>query len=222
MMVFAPCFLGRSSVCLAISAGLIPLTGACVMINGSAVVLIGAAGCGKSTLAAALVLCGASAIADDFVPISAPNSVGSSASPKVLSSFPSLRLWEDSARALGISSQELTPHRRGKRYFEYGGPPIRQPASVAAPIQHIVLVDPVEDRRLCGFTPLESDAAAPTLMSAIHQMPFAVSIGVRPALNASVERLVCTVPISRMRLRFDLNKLHENAARLIRELEVIR
>jgi len=68
-----------------------------VDIGARAVGFLGAAGAGKSTLAAALVRGGASLVTDDALVIDCGTSV-----PRAVPSYPGLRLWPDSARLVGV------------------------------------------------------------------------------------------------------------------------
>ena len=68
-----------------------------VDIGARAIGFLGAAGAGKSTLAAALVRGGASLVTDDALVIDCGTSV-----PRAVPSYPGLRLWPDSARLVGV------------------------------------------------------------------------------------------------------------------------
>ena len=68
-----------------------------VDIGARAVGFLGAAGAGKSTLAAALVRGGASLLTDDALVVDCGAGV-----PRAVPSYPGLRLWPDSARLVGV------------------------------------------------------------------------------------------------------------------------
>lgn len=72
--------------------GALVLHGSCVAVDGGAVGFIGPTGAGKSSMAAAFVQAGAALMADDLVVLE-PHGEGYVVSP----TYPSLRLWEDSA-----------------------------------------------------------------------------------------------------------------------------
>lgn len=75
------------------------LHGACVWRGRSATLLLGPAGAGKSTLAAALTRPGDLAVADDAVAV-VPTPAGIALCP----SYAGLRLWPDSSDALGCAT----------------------------------------------------------------------------------------------------------------------
>ena len=82
--------------------GFLVLHGSAVTLNGRAVVFCGASGWGKSTLAAALHRRGHPVLADDYAAIR----VGVRRASLHLGR-PVLRLWPDSARALGFDAAAL-------------------------------------------------------------------------------------------------------------------
>jgi len=78
--------------------GLFLLHASAVAIGGRAIAVLGDAGAGKSTAAAALVERGHGFLADDVVALT-PSSDGDFA---VLPAFPQLKLWPDAAGAVGL------------------------------------------------------------------------------------------------------------------------
>ena len=85
-----------------------------VDIGARAVGFLGAAGAGKSTLAAALVRSGASLLTDDALVIDC----GASA-PRAVPSYPGLRLWPDSARLVGawrVRRTQVAHYSRKQRW----------------------------------------------------------------------------------------------------------
>jgi hypothetical protein len=92
---------------------LLPLHASTVVFKDKCLVFAGISGVGKSTLAAALVKAGGMLVADD---ISVINFSGEK--PAVCPAFPSIKIWEDSLKHLGISSAELEPVRGElKKYY---------------------------------------------------------------------------------------------------------
>jgi len=82
--------------------GFLVLHGSAVTLNGRAVVFCGGAGWGKSTLAAALHRRGHPLLVDDYAAIR----VGVQGA-SLLVGPPVLKLWPDSARALGLKAADL-------------------------------------------------------------------------------------------------------------------
>jgi hypothetical protein len=101
--------LGRVMALAAHADGRIALHASAVSIDGRAIAFLGPKHAGKSTLALALVRRGARLLTDDTLVLSVDSSEGVVAMPGVQR----MRLWEDSARALGArlteSAQEAKP-----------------------------------------------------------------------------------------------------------------
>jgi hypothetical protein len=88
--------LGRVMAFAAHADGCLPLHASAVSIGGRAVAFLGPKHAGKSTLAMALVRCGAQLITDDTLVVRLAAGLGARAAPGVQQ----IRLWNDSARAL--------------------------------------------------------------------------------------------------------------------------
>lgn len=100
--------------------GLAVLHASSVSVNSAAVTFLGASGMGKSTLAAALHARGFQFVADDAVALE----VNLSTFPMVLPAFPQLKLWPDSAAALGIHPDtlpRLDPQREKRAHSVHRG-----------------------------------------------------------------------------------------------------
>jgi hypothetical protein len=96
--------------------GLVSLHASAVCVGGAAVVFVGPAGAGKSTLALALARRGHPMLSEDVVALS--DREGSIwAEP----GFPQVRLWPDSARALGEDSLPRLVPNWDKRYLTLQG-----------------------------------------------------------------------------------------------------
>ncbi len=131
------CFFSTSVAALAgLLAGLYPLHGAAVALDSRAVVILGPAGVGKSTLAAALVGRGHQLLADGVILIER--------SPcRVAPTTTDVRLWPDAAQALGLdlnAGQVIRPTLASRRWAL--GRPTTEPAALDA----VVIV--VEDGRV--------------------------------------------------------------------------
>jgi hypothetical protein len=98
--------------------GVMSLHASAVCIDGKAVLLVGPAGAGKSTLALALHQRGHPVLSEDVVALQ-PRADGIGAH----SGFPHVRLWPDSAQALGRRTDELPRLARNwdKRYWSLAG-----------------------------------------------------------------------------------------------------
>lgn len=111
--------LGPAMAFLLHQRGRLILHGSAVAVDGQAVVILGASGWGKSTLAAALHARGHDILADDLAvidPSGRPQAL-------VLPGFPQLKLWPEAATSLHIQPEtlvELHPQmeKRGRRLLE--------------------------------------------------------------------------------------------------------
>lgn len=79
---------------------MLPLHASGVGMDGKGVAFLGESGCGKSTLTAALYARGHVLIADDILAIPAAGEI-----PEIYPAFPRLKLWQDTASALGYSTE---------------------------------------------------------------------------------------------------------------------
>jgi hypothetical protein len=101
-------------------AGETVLHASAVRVDDAAVLFVGAAGSGKSTVAAALTACGASVLADDGAALDACGD-----DVTVRASYPGLRLWPDAAEfagARGFTVASLGPGDK-RRLIPAGGAP---------------------------------------------------------------------------------------------------
>lgn len=91
---------------------MLPLHASTVVYNGRCLVFAGLSGAGKSTLAATLVKAGGLLVADDI------SVIDFSDQPAVCPAFPSIKIWDDSLRHLGISAKGLHAVRGElKKYY---------------------------------------------------------------------------------------------------------
>jgi hypothetical protein len=91
--------LGSSLGALLMQRGLLVLHGNAIRIGDACLVCVGDSGAGKSTLAAAFALKGHEVLADDVVAV---DSAG-----RALPGLPRVKLWQDAADQLGISTPGL-------------------------------------------------------------------------------------------------------------------
>ncbi|MCC7417793.1 MAG: hypothetical protein IT176_11700 [Acidobacteria bacterium] len=108
-----------------------------VVLDGSAAAFLGAAGTGKSTIAAALALDGASTLTDDALVIRF-------AGRRALAdpTYPGIRLWPSSRRLLGVWARAR--HRPVAHYTtkqRWSGSPVRF-SGTPARVRHVFLLTP--------------------------------------------------------------------------------
>lgn len=185
--------------------GLFPLHAACVRIGHGAVALAGRTGAGKSTLAAALVRRGHGLVADDVCAIDAAAPGG----PRVLPSFPRLKLWEDVLQALDISVDGMPRANSGKRKFHFCEPGSFDPSPT--PLRAIYLLVRSEQEEI---TPVIGADAARLLSIEIYRRPIGFHLGRKVALLADALRIAAAVPLFRLPVRAGLCQPDAMAARV--------
>lgn len=92
--------------------GFIPFDGAALGLNGKALLIVGASGLGKSSLAAALAQQGWPVLADGVLAVACAG-----AGPELVRGAPHLRLWRRTAQALGLDLEGCVPLRPGVARF---------------------------------------------------------------------------------------------------------
>jgi len=111
--------------------GLLPLDGAALGLEGGALLLVGPSGQGKSSLAAALAVKGWPILADGVLALDP-------AAGRLTRGAARLRLWSNSAAALGIDLRGACPVRPGEARFDLDWPSGTDNAPW--PIKGIVLI----------------------------------------------------------------------------------
>lgn len=184
--------------------GYLVLHGSAVAINGRAVVFCGASGWGKSTLAAALHRRGHLLLADDFAAIRV--GVGGAS---VQIGPPLLKLWPDSARALGFDAAALPRIHplADKRRIRTR----RRPAGArAVRLGRVVILAPGSPPEIATLGPQEA------LIELLRHSYGARTLAALHAADhfARCAALVRTVPVARLRAPRSLAQLPE-LARLV-------
>ena len=183
-----------------------------------AVALLGQAGAGKSTLAAALAASGFPLLTDDCLSLE-PSRRGFLARPF----YPGARLWPDSAHAVGAKaarSSRVAHYTRKRRVAETGLPFLDESVPLASVL--------VLDRRRGRPAP---DAVTLTRLRgreawlAVLGCTFQLDTGDPAAIGRGFDlqsRLVTTTPIYRVSYPWRLARLAETRDALRRELEADR
>jgi len=97
-------FFGSVMGLLCHQRGLLPLHASAVAFDGQAIAFCGAAGIGKSTLAAVCVASGAQLVADDILVVSSQAGSHAAANP----GMPKMKLWRDAIEGLGRTTAGLS------------------------------------------------------------------------------------------------------------------
>jgi len=126
--------LGSSLGALLMQRGLLVLHGNAIRIGDACLVCVGDSGAGKSTLAAAFALQGHEVLADDVVAVDSQG--------RALPGLPRVKLWQDAADQLGISTAELRRIRPELEKFDW--PLADRFCRQALPIRWICVIAPAE------------------------------------------------------------------------------
>ena len=190
------------------SRGLVPLHAGCVEINGRAVAFAGDSGLGKSTLTAAFLRRGYRVLADDVtvVDVAAPGG------PRVLPSFPRVKLWRDSLDGLGLCADGLERSRAQleKFHLPVEGCFSAEPLPLAA-IYHLTMAS---DPRHAGITPLRGGMAMDDLVGAVYRRGAAIRMGRRAALMSALMR-IAVLPSLRLARVPDLGALDATVSMIV-------
>lgn len=180
--------------------GLFPLHASCVSIGGRAIAFSGASGAGKSTTAFRLAHRGHGLVADDVTVID------TSAEPRVLPSFPRLKLWQDSLDSLGAGTDGLERNRPGQSKFHVLSPagfPV-EPLPLAA-IFMLSRSPPGSAGRVDRVTSVAE------VVSALTEEVFRLSAARRmrrdEALFRSAAKIAGAVPVYRLSRPFDFDDM---------------
>jgi hypothetical protein len=188
---------------LALRGGIV-LHGSGVHIAGIGVVaFVGAAGAGKSTLAAALGVSGHQIVADDSLVVRRRG-----ARPVVVPGYPGARLWRDASRGLGLSSRgAAVAHYTRKRRVAAPELPFRRSAG---PLKAIFLLGRRGRARARGSRPKAAPAALGRALAprerliALARCTYVLDVQDRVQLAAmfgGLAWLVGRVPVLRLHLR---------------------
>jgi len=118
--------------------GQLVLHGNAVEIDQQCVTFVGPSGSGKSTLAFAFQSQGFRILADDVCAVSLTDPLH----PRVVPSFAQIKLWEDSAQALGEST--LTKQRIHNRFNKFAFPSLSHFAPLPLPLSRVYVLNPCD------------------------------------------------------------------------------
>lgn len=124
--------LGPAMGALLMQRGLLILHGNAIRVGDGCLVCVGDSGAGKSTLAAAFLRRGQTVLADDLVPVDAQG--------LALPGFPRIKLWQDTARQLGIETTALRRIHPELEKFHY--PLLHAFADRPLPVRWVYILEP--------------------------------------------------------------------------------
>ena len=202
--------LGSAMGLLLHQRGLLPLHANAVEVGTKAVAFMGPSGSGKSTLAAWFHDRGHRVLADDVCVVR----FAEDDSPFVCPGLPRLRLWKEALEASGRDSGQYPRSYAGDDDWEKFDVPLDRvgEASGATPLAAIYLLCEGDESRV---EPLGGIEAAEALFANTYRGRFVTEAG-DPKLHwEACMRLVRSTPIFRADRRWGLDRLGEEAARLL-------
>ncbi len=189
--------------------GALPLHASCVEIDGKAIAIAGPAGRGKSTLAAALVACGARLISDDISVVQIDRGT-----PRVVQGALGFRLWPDAIDSTGgTEGQDWTPVRTGhsKRV---------RPADLAwaSPVRlsAILRLEIENEVSPAGWRVLRGPASATPMQNLIYRINLSPHLGGFESLCLNLMQVADRVPIVELRRSNDLAAM-DTTVSMVRE-----
>ena len=197
--------------------GVICLHASAVAVHGQALVLVGPAGAGKSSTAAAFARLGYSVSSDDVVPIREKGDVFLAES-----AYPRLCLWPDSVTSLYGSPDALSPLTPTweKRYLALGGNGCqfqREPLPLGA----IYLLG---QRSPAGAAPwVEALPAREALMALVRNTysTYLLDEAMRAREFELLGRVVARLPVRQVNPRADLNTLSGLSEAILEDFEAL-
>jgi hypothetical protein len=195
--------------------GELVLHASAVHVQGfGAISFVGLAGCGKSTLAAALGMQHCAVVTDDALVVTRDDG-----QCYALPGYPGLRLWRDSARALAIDRGRTATvaHYTAKRRLAAGRLTFRDRP---APLRAIAVLG--RRVRRTGHSRVQALAAREALM-AVAPFAYVMDAGDRQQLHRMFDGLagvVADVPVFRVAVRDDQRNLVAAAGELLDGLRV--
>ena len=201
--------LGTVLAILCYQRGLVPLHASAVEVPGGALLMSGRSGLGKSTLAAMLVARGHRLIADDVCVLD----LGAGDDPLIRPVLPRLKLWQDAAQAMAVSTDGLEQVRDQALKFSL---PVAEGRFRSEPIRaaHIVLLRPSRLSPAISATPLAPIAAIES-GQLFYRRRLAEALGGRALLFRARIALGRFVPITELSRPDDLGALPALADRVL-------
>jgi hypothetical protein len=193
--------LGPVMAALYAQCRMMSLSATAVLCRGTAVVICGASGTGKSTIAASLAARGYPLLSDGLVIPGVDDNDG----VVFLPTLPQTVLWRDTLNALHIPAAGLMPNRVGQEKYRYSfDAPYRGPA---VPAGKLLILIQRRSRSPEPPTPLEADDALNQLSGLIDQSRIAQNLGQQDMQRAFLTFIARKVPAFRSSAPFQLAPL---------------
>ena len=194
--------------------GVVCLHASAVAIGGRAVAFVGAAGAGKSTMAATFARAGVPALSDDTIALTRRGS-----SWLVAPAYPRVRLWPESVSALGLDDGVALAPENGdvgtRHQFDLGSAGVF--AHDAVPLAAIYLIEFEEGLAQPRMDAVSATDALPVLSA--NTFAYRVLDRERRAQEfGTLADVLATVPVRRLSRARDLSQLDEVRAAILRDM----
>ncbi len=191
--------LGSAFGALLFQRGFLVLHGNAIQLGNQCMICVGDSGAGKSTLAAGLMKRGYPILTDDVVPVDAQC--------KALPGFPRIKLWQETADRLGISTQGLRRIRPDIEKFDF--PLGQQFVEESLPIRWIYVLES-HDRPDFLLESIQGMARFAYLYENTYRMSFLEGMELKPVhlkLCSELSAQIRLVKVTRPANGFELDAL---------------
>lgn len=194
-----PFILGSALGAVFLQNDLLPLHASAVFRGAEAIAFAGHSGAGKSTMAAAMAAAGYAQLTDDLSVVE--TAIGHA--PIIHPGVPTLKLWHDSADAVGLDARNATPELSWAEKLHFM-PPLRETPAVKR-LAAIYFLE-VADTPDAAIEPLSGPHAVAALACEIYRRSWLMQTGKLDARLQDVARLARGAPCFRLRRphRFDM------------------
>jgi hypothetical protein len=203
--------LGSAMGALLLQRGLLPLHGSAVGVNGGGVIFVGPSGHGKSTLAAALNHRGYPILADDVCVLD----FDEDGLPRLVPSYPQLKLWADAVDRLGYTAASL---RRIRPEIEKHGLPVTRDFCRQALLPRRIYILGLTKSSELEITAIKGMEKLKVLIENTYRVRFLQGLGQKEAHFKRCTALAGRVEIHRILRPEGRFVLDELVARLEKEL----
>jgi len=192
--------LGSALGALLMQRGYLVLHGNAFEVGDACVICVGHSGAGKSTLAASMMQVGFPIISDDVCAI---NDQG-----EIIPGFPRIKLWQDTAKKLGIETQGLRKIRPSMEKFDY--PLGEQFCQRNLPVKALYVLNHHNDDRF-ELTPITKMAKFHTFQNHSYRRKFLVGSMAHKHIRqcGQFSKQVTMARITRPSMGFQIDALRE-------------
>lgn len=195
--------LGSCMGALLMQRKILPLHGSAVVIDGKTYAIVGDAGAGKSTLAAAFLDRGYKLLSDDVIPVT----LSVDRFPIVTPAYPQQKLWREGLNRFGIDSDQLRPIYN--RESKFAVPILSQFATGQFPLAGVFELIKI-DHDAISLQPIRGLARLDTLFNHTYRNYFIKSSGLMAwhfTTTTAIANKIDLYQLHRPECRFTANEI---------------